>query len=276
MDGNNGNNKIMNIFIANWKMNPTTEKEAVGLVADIQKEFQISDFKIQNFDIVFCVPFVFIKSIKETLANSNSEVFKLGAQNVFWEDAGTFTGEISPLMLKDLGCEYAIVGHSERKKMFGETIEDICKKINALLKVGIAPVVCVGEMEKSSKKLEGAEKQVNVILDSVPKTKISKLIFAYEPAWAISDGKKAASVLPSSDDVLSAKLLIQKCLSKKLSRNKIAEMPIIYGGSVNASNITKYAGEGKMDGALVGGASLKVKEFVKIVKSCNLSSRASA
>ncbi|MFH1175631.1 MAG: triose-phosphate isomerase [bacterium] len=255
--------KMRKLVIANWKMNPNTESEAERLVLDVQKEISLEER--QKSEIVFCPPSIFIKSVAEKLEGG----FFVGAQNVFYESLGTFTGEISADMIKSLNCKYCIVGHSERKKHFNETVDDIIAKILLLLKKDIYPVICVGEEKKLTKKLDGVEGQVNKILQAIPKTKISKLIFVYEPVWAISDGKKPSVILPSSDDVLSAKLLIQKCLVKKIGRNKISSVQILYGGSVNAENICKFVGDGLMDGALIGGASLKAKEFIKIIKQIN-------
>jgi len=249
-------------LIANWKMNPVSELKALKLLTDIGKGAgKIDPEKIK---VVFCPPSVFIKSVSEKIKRSS---FLVGAQNVFWENSGTFTGEVSSEMLESLGCRYCIVGHSERKKYFNETLEDVGKKVLALLKKDVVPVVCVGEEKRTDKKLSGIENQINKILQDIPKAKISDIIFVYEPAWAISDGEKAVPTLPSSNDILSAKLLIQKCLAKKISRNKIIEMSILYGGSVNAGNVDKFVGENLMDGALIGGASLKAKEFVKIISA---------
>jgi len=259
------------IIIANWKMNPPTELAALKLVSGVKKEFSISDFKNLKTEVVFCPPSVFIKGVAANLKNS---LFKIGAQNVFYEESGTFTGEVSAKMLADLNVKYCIIGHSERKKYFNETIEDVKKKADALIKNNITPVVCVGEGYGQTKKLEGVSDQVNSIISGIPKTKLEKVVFAYEPAWAISDGKNPVKKLPDPDDILSAKLLIQKCLIQKISKKKLDLVKIIYGGSITSKNVKTFIGDGLMDGVLVGGASLKAKEFGKIIDSvCNINNK---
>lgn len=279
----------MSLIIANWKMNPTSEQAVLKLVNDIIQQdtlpnggqarypfspngfVEASKMQDTKTKVVFCAPSLYIKSISQLLNNASN--FSLGAQNCFYEEFGTYTGEISAKMLADLGVKYCIAGHSERKKYFGETIEDVKKKISALLKNNIIPVVCLGEDDRT-KKLSGIENQLNDIINDIPKSKLEKIIFVYEPAWAISDGENPVKDLPSSDDILSAKLLFRKTLSRKISKKNLDNIKIIYGGSVTSNNVGDFVGENLMDGALVGGASLKAKEFGKIVK--NFSSTSSS
>jgi len=258
------------IIIANWKMNPQSQQEALELVGAIRNgiDSQHPNHPMGhcvNTDIVFCPPFVFMEKIKQVL---NRSKIALGAQNVFYENSGTFTGEISAQMLKDMGCECVILGHSERKRCFFESMEDVNKKIISVLKAEMIPVVCLGDESSAdeNEKLNGVDDQLEIVLQNIPKEKLNKIIFVYEPAWAISDGKKPSTVLPSSNDVLSAKLLVQKFLSSIIGKKKASMAKIIYGGSVNSKNVAEYIGDSLMDGALVGGASLRAKEFIKIIK----------
>jgi len=245
------------IIIANWKMNPGNQQDALGLAGTIREGTHPSHSTghcIKNTDIVLCPPFVFMEKVKKVLNRSG---IILGAQNVFQENSGAFTGEISAQMLNSLGCKYVVLGHSERKRYFYESDSDINKKISVVLKTEMTPVVC----------LDNIEEQIESVLQGIPKDKLNKIIFVYEPAWAISDGKNPSDTLPSSNDVLSAKLLIQKFLVQIIGKKKASMARIIYGGSVNAKNIKDYVGQNLMDGALVGGASLKPKEFIKIINS---------
>ncbi|TRZ78346.1 triose-phosphate isomerase [bacterium] len=254
------------IIIANWKMNPQSQQEAQELTGAIRNgiDSQHPNHPMGhcvNTNIVLCPPFVFMEKVKQIL---NKSKIMLGAQNIFHENSGSFTGEISAPMIKSLGCEYAILGHSERKKYFFESLDDINKKIISVLKSEMTPVVCLEDL--SAVAPAGAEvDQLETVLQNIPKEKLNKIIFVYEPAWAISDGKNPSNTLPDSNDVLSAKLLIQKFLSSIIGKKKALETRIIYGGSVNAKNVKDYVGKNLMDGALIGGASLRAKEFIKII-----------
>ncbi len=240
-------------------MNPRSRQDAMNLASAIK--FGI---ETRSVEIVLCPPFVFMEKVKQIL--NQSEIL-LGAQNVFHEIKGTFTGEISVPMLKDSGCEYVILGHSERKRYFHESFEDINKKIIAVLKSDMIPAVCLGDdsIIAKSDKLDGIEEQLGIISRNVPKEKLNKIIFVYEPAWAISDGKIPSDILPDSNDVLSAKLLIQKFLASVIGKKKASTTRIIYGGSVNTKNVKNYVGKNLMDGVLIGGTSLRAKEFIKII-----------
>ncbi|PJA64006.1 MAG: triose-phosphate isomerase, partial [Candidatus Portnoybacteria bacterium CG_4_9_14_3_um_filter_43_11] len=195
---------------------------------------------------------------------------KLGAQDCFWENKGAYTGEISSLMLKDLGCQYVIVGHSERRKYFGESDEIINRKLKAVLKNRMKPVFCVGEETRDS--LNGNGKQINEMglivgeqlekgLIGISTERIREIIFAYEPIWAIGTGQ---ACLP--DDAMKARLFIRKILSKLYSRETAEKARIVYGGSIDSKNVSDYVKNAKMDGILVGGASINASEFNKIVE----------
>lgn len=201
------------LIVANWKMNPTTLKEAQALFE-----------AVKDRGAVICPPFVYLSSLK---AN--------GAQDVFCENSGAFTGEISPLMLKNLGVEYVIIGHSERRKHLQETNAIIDKKLNAALRVGLKPILCIDKISQ------------------IPQS-IQNLIIAYEPLFAIGTGKAC-----SPERAEKMRLNIKKVAGTKTL--------VLYGGSVNAQNASDYIKQAGFDGLLVGGASLKPKEFIDIIKN---------
>jgi len=197
---------------------------------------------------------------------------KLGAQNVFYLSAdrqvkksGAFTGEVSPLMLKDLGVEYVIIGHSESRKYLNETDEVINKKIKESLLIGLKPILCVGETDEeknSGKKLEVLEVQITQALKGVMKSEAKNIVIAYEPVWAIGTGNNC-----SVDETMSSILLIRKIISKLYNREIADTTKIIYGGSVDSKNTNSYITQTGVNGLLVGGASLNAEEFIEIIKS---------
>ncbi len=225
------------IIIANWKCNPQTlakAKELFDKVADGLKD-------IKNAEVIICPPFPYLFNLKSDNLN-----IKLGSQDVFWGE-GTYTGEVSPKMLKDLGCEYVILGHSERRRNLGETDEMINKKVKAALSAGLLPILCIGETgeEKSANKTkEVLEKQL--------KGGLEVSIVAYEPIWAIGTGNACD---------------IDQARKVKLFLEKIIKSPILYGGSVDSKNALGYIKDAGFAGLLVGGASLIPEEFIKIVNA---------
>ena len=226
-------------IIGNWKMNPLKFKKAKNLFNSIKRG--LLNVKKKKVEVVLCPPFVYLQSVK-----SKSLPFKLGAQNCFFEEKGAFTGEISPLMLKSLGCKYVIVGHSERRKYFKETDTIINKKLKMVLKSGLIPILCIdkiSQIKKGMKEIIGKE--------------IKKIIVAYEPIWAIGTGKACGYKEGKEFNIL---------MKKVLGRNH----PTLYGGSVNSKNAEYYIKEAGFQGLLVGGASLKPKEFVRLVKNVDL------
>lgn len=245
------------IIIANWKCNPTSQKEAMRLFNSLKTGLKNNRSISEKAEVVICPPFVYLSSFK-----FKGVSFKLGAQDCFWEEKGAHTGEISPLMLKDLGCSYVIVGHSERRAM-GESDEMVCLKIKEVLDTNLFPVFCIGENEEQRKKgktFSFLEKQIKQGLKDIPRTKIEKIVFAYEPIWAIGTGNPC-----SEDEAFTVSLFVRKLISK-IAGNKIAKkIRIIYGGSVNSQNAKDYFSQGGISGFLVGGASLKSKEFLKII-----------
>jgi triosephosphate isomerase len=246
------------LIVANWKMNKSI-KESVQTVYDIQNS--IADI-INPIDIVICPAFTALYSIKNIITQ---KIIKLGAQNIFWENNGAFTGEISPLMLKDLDCSYVIVGHSERREYFKETDSDINKKILACLNSHIIPIICVGESLQNrlnNLTFSVIETQLERALNNVQITNEVTLVIAYEPIWAIGTGKTATSA--QAQEVHS---FIRHFCKNKYGNNTANKIRIIYGGSVNNENISYLMKESDIDGGLIGGASLQAQSFSLIIRS---------
>lgn len=229
---------MKSLIIANWKANPSSVKKA-------EKDLKIIERGIKGtkHEVIICAPFVYL-NIKTNL--------KLGAQDCFWEQQGPYTGEVSSTMLKDLGCKYVIIGHSERRRYFKETDEIINKKLKAVLKVSLKPILCVGEKKGENAK-RVVSNQLKKDLKNIAKKNLKKIIIAYEPVWAISTSGGGFCSPERARKVMD---LIRNNLSNK----------VIYGGSVDSSDINSYLSQG-FDGALVGGASLDPKEFIKIVRN---------
>ncbi|KUK49665.1 MAG: Triosephosphate isomerase [Parcubacteria bacterium 33_209] len=215
---------MKSLIIANWKCNPATLKEAQELFNGIKKD-------IENKNVVICPPSIFLPSLI-------CEGIKFGAQNCFWEEKGAYTGEISPQMIKSVGCEYVIIGHSERRKIFNESNKDIRKKVERAKGAGLIPIVCIGE-SKDQNTFEIIEEQIKDIDKDV--------ILAYEPLWAIGTGENAP---------------IDKV---KEVREFLGDRKVLYGGSVNFQNAKDYLEI--TDGLLIGGASLNADEFLEIIKT---------
>ncbi|MBI2451401.1 MAG: triose-phosphate isomerase [Parcubacteria group bacterium] len=243
------------IIIANWKMNPQSAKEAISLFDQVIK----AAARLKNLDLIFCPPFVWLGVISEKLKKikkilpAAGRIF-LGAQDIFWQSRGAFTGEISGPMLKNLDCQYVIIGHSERRWIIGETNEIVNKKFLAALNFGLIPILAVGEKERKKDFLDFLKNQLEESIKDVSKE--AKFIIAYEPVWAIGTG------LPDRpEDTELAVNFIKKIAGENL---------ILYGGSVTSKNIKSFLEKAGVDGALVGGASLDAKEFAKILKIANL------
>jgi len=233
------------LIVANWKMNPQTLAEANRLFNSVKNGVK----NIKKVEVVICPPFLYLFDFLSRWIKS--QILKLGAQDCFWEEKGAFTGEVSPTMLKDLGCKYVIIGHSERRAL-GETNEMINKKIRAVLKANLKPILCIGETEKERKEEETKKVLKNQLEKDLTEVRIlSNLIVAYEPVWAIGTGnfcppKEAKKVF----------LFLRKILKNSL---------ILYGGSVNSQNAADYVKKADFQGLLVGGASLDPKEFIRLV-----------
>ncbi|MFC1904131.1 triose-phosphate isomerase [Chloroflexota bacterium] len=240
------------MIAGNWKMN-TTVSEAMELVRAMLNELD----KINNVEKVLCPPFVSLSSVGELIKGSS---VKLGAQNLYFMEKGAYTGEISPLMLADL-CEYVIIGHSERRQYFDETGEIVNKKIAVALKAGLKPVLCIGERleeNEAGKTKEVITEQMGSSLTGIDS--VNSLVIAYEPVWAIGTGKAATG--EQANEVIS---LIRRNLARLYDDSTAQGMRILYGGSVNAANTAEFIKQPEIDGALVGGASLKAPEFLSIV-----------
>ncbi|MBI2021200.1 triose-phosphate isomerase [Candidatus Giovannonibacteria bacterium] len=246
------------IIIANWKMNPRTASEVKMLARAVTEGVK----KIKNMEITLCPPFLFVSAVKKIIANKKN--IKLGAQNVFSEKAGAFTGEISATQLKSIGVGLVIVGHSERRAL-GESKEIINKKLRCALEGGLNAVLCIGEKEKSKEGLSGIirEELYSAIKGIKKSLLLNKLIIVYEPIWAISTNPGSEPDDPQN--VYETTILLKRDLLKILGRRAASQIPILYGGSVNEKNVVGFKKSG-IDGFLVGSASLNAGKFIKIVK----------
>ncbi|MBI2063693.1 MAG: triosephosphate isomerase [Candidatus Yanofskybacteria bacterium] len=249
----------MNIIIANWKANPTTLDEAMELF-----DFYLAEIsKYQNIQLIICPPFVFLEELSKKLKarNQKSEAISLGAQDIFWEKSGPYTGETSTDMLKNFSVTHALIGHSDRRYKIGETDEVINKKIKAAFEAGIVPVLLVGEQNHGDDRKQILEAQLDADLAGLTAEQISKVLIAYEPVWAISTVLGAQPDTPESS--LEAMRIIDNFLTN--TRNLTPEA-YLYGGSVNANNVADFLQHPKISGAVIGGASLRKDEFGKILK----------
>ena len=220
--------------------------------------------EIPNVEKVLCPPFTSLMAMSEAL---NGTSIGLGAQDLHWEEKGAFTGQVAPNMVKEF-CSYVIIGHSERRTYFGETDETVNKKVHAALKIGLTPIVCVGEtldQYESGLTSEVVRRQINAGLAGIDSANASRLVVAYEPVWAIGTGK--ASSGENAQGVHGK--VIRPALSGLFGENNAQAIRILYGGSVTAANAAEFFAQLDIDGALVGGASLKVDEFVAIAKAAS-------
>lgn len=242
------------IIAGNWKMNNTIE-ESIKLVEQI-KSFELN----KKVDAVLCVPFTDLKDVKRAIDGTE---IKLAAQNMHWEESGAYTGEISPIMLKELGVDYVVIGHSERRQYFNETDETVNKKVVSALAHDLLPIVCVGETleeRESNKEKEIVKNQVIKALKDIEASQIEKIVIAYEPIWAIGTGKTASS--DQANDIIG---FIRKIVGEIYGESEKQVVRIQYGGSVKPDNVTELMGKSDIDGALVGGASLKAEDFAKLI-----------
>jgi triosephosphate isomerase (TIM) len=240
----------------NWKMHKTAG-EAVALVRELEAGLGDAAGKVQ---VAVAPPFTALHAVANALGGKDVE---LAAQDVHWEAQGAFTGAVSAPMLADACCTHGIVGHSERRQLFGETDETVRRKVGALLSVNIRPIVCVGETlaeREANRTLEVVERQVRAALAGLPNAPLAALTVAYEPVWAIGTGKTATSA--QAQEVHAA---IRKIL-RELGGSAADAIRIQYGGSVKPENAAELMSQPDVDGALVGGASLKAKDFLAIVK----------
>lgn len=245
------------IIAGNWKMYKTIP-EAVDLVNKLKPLVA----GMADVEVVVCPPFTALSAVRDALQGSN---IGLGAQDVFWEAEGAYTGEVAVGMLKDAGCTYCIVGHSERRKYFGETDEMVNKKARALLDAGIKPIICIGETleeREAGKTEEVVTSQVKGGLAGFSPADGERIVIAYEPVWAIGTGHSATG--GEANRVIR---LIRDTLAGVVSKPVAEGIRIQYGGSVKPENIAEFLEQPEIDGALVGGASLKADSFARIVKA---------
>lgn len=244
------------IIAGNWKMNKTLG-EAVTMVLRLKE--LIKDVK--GVEVAVCPPFTALSAVAQALEGTS---IGLGAQNCYWEEKGAFTGEISPPMLVDVGCTYCIIGHSERRQYFNETDERINLKANALYKVGLKPIICVGEtLEQREQGITNniVEKQVRGCLSKIPVDNMLTTVLAYEPVWAIGTGKTA-----TPEQAQEVHAFIRALLRELYGKETADKIRIQYGGSVKPDNVKELMDMPDLDGALVGGASLEADSFAKLVK----------
>lgn len=244
------------VIVGNWKMN-LTRSAAADLVQQLRTELDA----VRDVEVGVCPVFTVIPSVAPLLAGS---VIRFGAQNVAWADSGAFTGEVSGEMLRELGCSYAIVGHSERRQHFGETDERVNARAKAALRWDLTPIVCVGETLKqreADETMTVVTAQVQGCLAGWTAEEARRAIIAYEPVWAIGTGKVAT---PAQAQEVHA--VIRALLTRLFDAGTAQSIRIQYGGSVKPDNVEELMAQPDIDGALVGGASLKAKDFVPLVK----------
>ena len=244
------------IIAGNWKMNKTPDeaRELVNALKPLVKDASV--------DVVVCPPFVCIPAVAEAVKGSN---IKVGAQNVHFEKSGAFTAEVSVDMLKALGVEYVIVGHSERRQYFNETDETVYKRTKAALAAGLKPIVCVGELlweRECNITEEVIARQIKLDFYDISAEDMKKCIIAYEPVWAIGTGKTATA--EQAEEVCA---FIRAQLEKKYDKATAEAVTIQYGGSMNAGNAEELVKKPNVDGGLIGGASLKAPDFTAIIKA---------
>ncbi|RKY32316.1 MAG: triose-phosphate isomerase [Candidatus Omnitrophota bacterium] len=245
-----------NLIAGNWKMNKTPG-ESIEFVENLIEKLKDKDY--DDRDILICPPFTSLFPLSKILQKDKK--IKLGAQNVYCEDKGAFTGEISPEMLKEIGVEYVIVGHSERRNIFGETDELINKKLKKVIEYGMKPILCVGEKleeREEGKTFEVVRNQLENCLKDVKE--IENVVIAYEPVWAIGTGKNA-----TPQQAEEVHVFIREWISNKYLQDVAKNLIILYGGSVKPENIDSLMKEKDIDGVLVGGASLNVDSFLRII-----------
>lgn len=245
------------IIAGNWKMNPTSQKEAREIYQGIKKNTSI----LRKTQAIVFPPVIYLSDLTKIGTGKN---LILGSQDLFWEESGAYTGEISYAMLKNIGVEYVLIGHSERRAM-GDTGEILKAKMQVALKNGFKVIFCIGEKVRDThgKYLSILEGQLSEVLEKIPPKYISQLVIAYEPVWAI--GKDAQGV-ETPDGFFQNTIFIRKILSKLVNKKRALEIPVLYGGSVNVKNAESFLVEGHADGLLVGRDSLSAKSFSEILK----------
>ena len=250
------------LMAGNWKMNKTIG-EAVVLAQGISNNRD--ETWAEDVDVVVCPPFVDLKPVLTVFEFDRAPV-TVGAQNVYWEEKGAFTGEVSVPMLKEIGCSWCIVGHSERRGIFGETNEDVNKKAKALLAAGINPIICVGEslaIRDEGTTLDFVCAQVKAAFAGIDAAQAKTSVVAYEPIWAIGTGRTATP--EQAQEVCAA---IRATLAEMFGQDVADEIRVLYGGSMNPGNVDLLIAEADIDGGLIGGAALEAESFVTLINAC--------
>ncbi|MDQ3646087.1 MAG: triose-phosphate isomerase [Actinomycetota bacterium] len=250
------------LIAGNWKMNKT-HLEAIHFVEQLGHE--LANYDPAKVEVVLCPPFTALRSVQTTL-DDRHQSFGLGAQNMHHENEGAFTGEVSPPMLKSLRVKYVILGHSERREMFGETNETVNQKVRAAFAHDMLPIMCCGEtdMERMNERTEAkVEAQIREGLEGLSEDQARRVVVAYEPIWAIGTGQTA-----TPDDAQSTISFIRGVLTDLFSDDVSSAIRILYGGSMKAGNTAALIGQTDIDGGLIGGASLDAAEFAALVKAC--------
>lgn len=244
------------IIAGNWKMHKTLS-EAIGFVQEVKNLVPSND----RVESVVCAPALFLERLIE--ASKGSDV-KIGAQNMHFEEKGAFTGEISPVALKDIGVQYVILGHSERREMFNETDEAVNKKTIKAFQLNLTPIVCCGEtleQREAGQTNELVGNQIKIALTGLSEEQAKQTVIAYEPIWAIGTGKSS-----SAEDANEVCAYIRKVVAEQFSQEVATAIRIQYGGSVKPTNIAEYMAQPDIDGALVGGASLEPRDFLQLLE----------
>ncbi len=251
------------IIAGNWKMNKDI-KETFDFLLPLKNNLIGQNLPVE---VVVCPPFTSLFVASEMLKETN---IKLGAQNVFYEVEGAYTGEISPKMLKSVKCEYVIIGHSERRKYFHETDEIVNKKVKKAIEFGLKPIICVGETLEERENgitFNVLEKQIKGAFEGLTSDQVKEIVIAYEPVWAIGTGRNA-----TPEQAQEAQKFIRELIAGLFNSDIAQNLTIQYGGSVTPENAYSLLSQPDVDGALVGGASLKVDSFLKIIKAAETAS----
>ncbi len=245
------------LIAGNWKMNNTID-QSVELAQDLRKY----DFAEEKIEVVVAPPYISIKPVCDALAGSHTRV---AAQNVYWEESGAYTGEVSPAMVLDAGCGWVIVGHSERRQYFGETDGTVNKRLKAALSAGLRVIVCVGEtldQREAGETFNILDTQVQGAVSGLNDADFKNVVIAYEPVWAIGTGETA-----TAEQADEAHAHIRNKIESVFDGDTANNTRILYGGSVKPANAMELLGKGNVDGALVGGASLKSADFCAIIEA---------
>ncbi|PTE85593.1 triose-phosphate isomerase [Staphylococcus equorum] len=246
------------IIAGNWKMNKTVQeaKDFVNALTTLPDTKEVES--------VICAPAIQLDALVTLVNDGKAQGLQIGAQNAYFEDNGAFTGETSPAALADLGVKYVVIGHSERREIFKETDEDINKKAHAVFNHGMTPIICVGETDEereSGKANEVVGNQVKKAVEGLSEEQLQQVVIAYEPIWAIGTGKSS-----TSEDANEMCAFVRETVAELSSQTVADATRIQYGGSVKPNNIKEYMAQSDIDGALVGGASLKVDDFVQLLE----------